>query len=143
MAVTARQITSNILGLIGAAVGGVLGYYNFLWILNQGFYGLMIPGALLGLGCGLLSRHASQLRGVLCGAAGLVLGMYAEWSYRTFVADGSFAYMVTHIQEKPPLTLVMLALGAFFAYWMGRDAGLLRLQGVQRPDGATGEVKSH
>jgi len=142
MAITTRQITSNVLGLIGAAVGGVLGYYIFLWILGQGFYGLMIPGALLGLGCGLVSLHASQLRGVLCGAAGLVLGMYAEWNYRTFIADGSFAYMVTHIHEKPPLTLVMLALGAFFAYWLGRDAGLLRLRGSQRQDTSTGPVRN-
>jgi hypothetical protein len=132
MAVTTRQITSNILGLIGAVAGGVLGYYIFLWILDQGFYGLMIPGALLGLGCGLLSRHASQLRGVLCGAAGLVLGMYAEWSYRVFKPDGSFGYLVTHIYQKRPLTLVMLALGALFAYWLGKDGGFLRLPGGQR-----------
>jgi hypothetical protein len=129
MAFTTRQITSNILGLIGAAVGGVLGYYIFRWILDQGFYGLMIPGAVLGLGCGLLSRHASQLRGVLCAAAGLVLGMYAEWSYSTFVADESFRYLVLHIYEKRPLTLVMLALGAFFAYWLGRDGGIRKLPG--------------
>ena len=63
MAVTSRQITSNLLGFIGAVVGGVLGYYTFLWIVDQGFYGMMIPGALLGLGCGLLSQHASHSEG--------------------------------------------------------------------------------
>ena len=47
MAVTTRQITSNILGLIGAAVGGVLGYYTFQWIFDHGFYGMMIPARLL------------------------------------------------------------------------------------------------
>ena len=50
MAVTSRVIISNILGLIGAVAGGVLGYYIFMWIVDQGFYGLMIPGALLGPG---------------------------------------------------------------------------------------------
>ena len=79
MAVTTRQITSNILGLIGAAVGGVLGYYIFMWIFYQGFYGLMIPAHFVGLGCSLLSQHRSQVRGVLCGVAAsgprYVLGM--------------------------------------------------------------------
>ena len=66
MAVTTRQITSNVLGLIGAVVGGVLGYYTFQWIFYHGFYGMMIPGAFVGLGCGLLAQHPSHSpRGVL------------------------------------------------------------------------------
>lgn len=142
MAVTTRQITSNLLGLIGAVGGGVLGYYIFLWILDQGFYGLMIPGALLGLGCGLLGLHASQVRGVLCGAAGLVLGLYAEWSYRTRVADVRFMDLVTHAYEKRPLTLIMLTLGACFAYWLGKDGGFLKLPGGQRHDASTRGVNS-
>jgi hypothetical protein len=130
MAVTSKEIISNILGLIGAVGGGVLGYYIFLWLINQGFYGLMIPGALLGLGCSLLSQHRSQTRGLLCGVAGLVLGMYSEWCYKTFLPpNDGFVYMVTHIHEKQPVTLLMLALGAVFAYWLGKDAGFQRLSG--------------
>jgi len=133
MAVTTRQITGNILGLIGAAVGGVLGYYIFLWLIHQGFYGLMIPGALLGLGCSLLSEHQSQLRGVLCAVAGLVLGMYSEWHFEWFKPDDGFAYLATHIHQKGLVTLLMLALGAFFAYWLGKDAGQRQVSGLWRP----------
>jgi hypothetical protein len=132
MAITSRQITSNLLGLVGAVVGGVLGYYIFLWIVDQGFYGLMIPGALLGLGCGLLSQHPSHLRGGLCAVAAIFLGMYAEWHFRWFKADESFGYLVTHFHQKQYLTLIMLVLGAFFAYWLGRDGGFARISGAQR-----------
>ncbi len=69
-----RQVASCFLGLIGAVIGGALGYYIFMWIVDQGFYGLMIPGALLGLGCSLLSQHRSHFRGVICAAAGLAAG---------------------------------------------------------------------
>ena len=137
MAITSRQITSNLLGLVGAVVGGVLGYYIFLWMIHQGFYGLMIPGALLGLGCSLLSQHRSQIRGALCAVAGLVLGMYSEWHFEWFKPDDSFAYLVTHIYEKGPVTLLMLALGAFFAYWLGKDAGFARFAPGPRQAGST------
>ena len=60
---------------------------HFQWIYDHGFYGMMIPGALLGLGCGLLAQHASQIRGVLCALAGLGLGLFTEWRFRPFMAD--------------------------------------------------------
>jgi hypothetical protein len=36
-------------GLVGAVVGGVTGYYAFGWALSQGYYAMVVPGALLGL----------------------------------------------------------------------------------------------
>jgi len=133
MAVSGR-ITSNVLGFIGAVTGGVLGYYTFMWIVDQGFYGLMIPGALLGLGCGLLSQHTSHIRGVACAAAGCVLGLYSEWKFAPFKADSSFAYLVSHAGELKPLTQLMIVAGAFFAYWLGKDGGYrsFRIGGEKR-----------
>jgi hypothetical protein len=126
-----RRVTSNILGVLGAVAGGVLGYYTFMWIVDQGFYGLMIPGALLGLGCGLLSQHTSHLRGVACAAAACILALYAEWRFAPFKADSSFAYLVAHAAELKPLTQIMIVVGGFFAYWLGKDGGYrsLRLGG--------------
>jgi hypothetical protein len=123
-----RRITSNVLGLVGAVAGGVLGYYTFMWIVGQGFYGLMIPGALLGLGCGLLSQHPSHFRGVACAAAACILGLYAEWKFAPFVADSSFSYLASHAAELKPLTQIMIVAGAFFAYWLGKDGGYRRLR---------------
>ena len=50
-----RLLISNMLGLVGAIIGGVLGFYTFAWLEDKGFYGLAIPGAFLGLGCGMLA----------------------------------------------------------------------------------------
>jgi hypothetical protein len=127
-----RQVASCILGLIGAVIGGALGYYIFMWVASQGFYGLMIPGALLGLGCSLLSRHRSHLRGVICALAACALGLYSEWKFRPFVADDSFGYLLRHVGELLPITQAMIVLGAFFAYWLGRDAGFVWLPGAVR-----------
>jgi len=132
MAVTTRQITSNILGLIGAAVGGVLGYYTFQWIFYHGFYGMMIPGAFVGLGCGLLAQHPSQVRGAICGLAALGVGLFTEWSFFPFRDDKSPAYFLKNVTALSPVTLAMIAAGAFFAYWLGRDSGFRLFPGKQR-----------
>ena len=38
---------NNVLALCGAVAGGVVGYFAFFWVLEQGFYALALPGALL------------------------------------------------------------------------------------------------
>jgi len=129
MAVTTRQITSNILGLIGAAVGGVLGYYTFQWIFYHGFYGMMIPGAFVGLGCGLLAQHPSQVRGAICGLAALGVGLFTEWNFFPFRDDKSPAYFLKNVTALSPVTLAMIAAGAFFCILAGKG---LRLSPVSR-----------
>jgi hypothetical protein len=123
-----RRVTSNILGVLGAVVGGALGYYTFGLIYHYRFYGMMIPGALLGLGCGLLARHPSQIRGVLCGVAGLVLGLYTEWSFFPFLADDSLDYFLKHLTSLNAVSIGMILAGAFFAYWLGKDGGYRSLR---------------
>jgi hypothetical protein len=117
-----RYVISNLLGLVGAIVGGVLGFYTFGWLLSYGFYGLMIPGAFLGLGCSLLARHPSIIRGILCGTAGLALAIFAEWYYRPWNADSSFSYFMTNLTSLSPVTFVMLGVGTLIAFWVGKDA---------------------
>jgi hypothetical protein len=119
-----RLLVSNLLGLVGAIVGGVLGFYTFGWLIYYGFYGLMIPGAFLGLGCSLAARHPSTIRGILCGLAALGLAIFTEWKFRPFEADQSFSYLVTHLTSLTPVTLLMIGVGAFIAFWVGKDSGL-------------------
>ena len=52
-----RYLISNVLGIVGAVIGGVLGFYTFRWLRGQGFYGLMVPGALIGSGLQLAGQH--------------------------------------------------------------------------------------
>jgi hypothetical protein len=119
-----RSLISNLLGLVGAAVGGVLGFYTFGWLEDHGYYGLAIPGAFVGLGCGLLAQHRSLARGIVCGIAGLFAGLFTEWWFHDrFLVDNSFWYMVRHLNHKSPVTLLMLGIGTVIAFWVGQDAG--------------------
>jgi hypothetical protein len=118
-----RLVISNVLGIIGAALGGLLGFYTFGWLFGQGWYGLMIPGAFLGFGCSLLARHRSTARGIVCGIAAIGLGLYTEWRFRPFAADDSFQYFLLNVKDLTPVTLIMLVIGTLIAFWVGKDAG--------------------
>lgn len=103
-------------GLTGAVAGGVIGYFAFFWFVRQGFYALVLPPSLVGLGAGLAARRRSIALGVICGVSGLALGLFTEWRFAPFIADRGFGYFITHIQALRPVTLIMLALGTALAF---------------------------
>ena len=119
-----ERVLSNILGMIGGAVGGFIGYQGFFWITKQGFYALILPGGLIGIGCGLVARHSSLARGAVCAVAAVLLGLFTEWKFRPFVEpNDGFPYLLTHIHQLQPVTLLMIGLGSLIAYWTGKDDG--------------------
>ena len=122
------RVFDGVAGVLGALAGATLGYYTFRWLLQQGFYGMVIPGALLGLGCGLASRTPSPARGVACAVAAVALGLFVEWKFHPFVVDASFKYLLLHVADLKGATLLMIALGAAFAYWLGKEAGAGRFR---------------
>ncbi len=124
-----RNLISNLLGLAGAIAGGVAGFYTFGWLWEHGFLGLMVPGALLGLGCSLLARHHSIVRGVLCGIIALALSFFADWWFEPFNADASLPYFLSHFVDLGPVRLLMIGIGSLIAYWVGKDGGF---QGYSR-----------
>lgn len=109
-------------GLIGAVIGGVIGYALFAWIVNQGFYALIVPGAMVGMGSSLLSDTTSKTRGVITGIIGLALGFYSEWAQFPFSADTSFTYFITHLTQLRSLTWIMILVGAGVAWKWGGEA---------------------
>jgi len=56
----------HILLLLGAFAGGLVGYFGFLWIARQGFYALVLPGGLLGVGASLFRNKSTGIC-ILCG----------------------------------------------------------------------------
>ena len=105
-----------ILAPLGATVGGVIGYFGFFWLAKQGFYGLALPGVLIGAGSYLLLRRRSLALGIICGIAAVALGIYSEWRFAPFTADRSFAYFLTHLYDLRPVTIILILLGAIFAF---------------------------
>jgi hypothetical protein len=111
------------LGLLGAVGGGVVGYFVFFLLASQGLYGLVIPGATLGLGGGLLFKGKSNAFGLVCGFLGLLLGVLAEWRYAPFIADPSFAYFITHLYDLDTVTRIMIVVGGLCAFWFSKGRG--------------------
>ena len=58
---------------------------------------------MLGAGCGLLSGTKSTVRGIVCGLAGLALGIYTYWTMFPFVADDSLSYFVKNAHSVPEI----------------------------------------
>jgi hypothetical protein len=115
---SATRWKSLLLGLAGAVVGGLLGYFAFFWAARQGFYALVLPGGLLGCGGGLLVKDRSVTRATLCGLAAAGLGLFTEWRFRPFIKDESLGYFVTHAHQLQPMTLLMVAVGAVCGAWL-------------------------
>ena len=107
------------LSLAGAALGGALGYLGFIWIARYGFYALVMPGALLGLGSGWLGGERSKVRAMVCVALALGLGLFSEWRAAPFIKDPGFGYFLANIPSLQPVTLLMIILGGAFAGWFG------------------------
>jgi hypothetical protein len=112
------QIRNLVVAIAGAAVGGVLGYLVFFWIARQGFYAMVAPGALLGIGAGLFVRDRSITRAFICAVAGLALGVFVEWRFRPFVADSGLGYFLVHIHQLQPITILMIVAGAALGGWL-------------------------
>jgi hypothetical protein len=104
-------------GLLGAALGGALGYFAFVWLARQGFYALALPGALLGIGCALLSKHRSHVLAAVCGIGAIALGIFSEWRLSPFIKDDSFLYFLSHLHQLRPITLIMILVGGVLGFW--------------------------
>ena len=71
-------------GIIGAVVGGAIGFYAFKWLLTQGYYGLALPAIVLGVGFAMAARRSMWSGGLFCAIAGLMLMIFSEWKMFPF-----------------------------------------------------------
>ena len=112
-------------GLVGSLLGGLLGYFLVDWLRRQGFYTIVLPGALAGLGCGVCSWTHSRARGVLCAIEAAAFGLVSEWLLMygphepTF---GNFLGFLGKFDKQPLITPIMLGIGVFLGYYWGREA---------------------
>jgi hypothetical protein len=126
--------------LAGAAIGGCVGYFVFGWVLGQGFYAMIIPGAALGYGAGKLSREESVTCGVISAILATGLGLFTEWRFFPFVKDGSLVYFIGHIHELRPVAMLMIGAGGYFGYHFGRGNNAPADRSRDRPESSIGPV---
>ncbi len=122
--------------VVGAVVGGTVGFFVFDWLAGQGLYALVLPGAMLGLGCAVAMQRSSSLAGILCCLSAIPLGLFCEWKILPFARDPSLSYFVAHLPDLRPVTWIMVAIGAAFAFWFGKGRDDYA---VQRPAPSTDE----
>lgn len=106
-------------GLLGGMAGACLGYFLFQIIARQGFYAIVLPGALTGIGCGSLSRRRSILLAIACALIGIVAGIVAEWKFAPFNKDQSFGFFISHLHQLRPVTKALIVVGGIMAFWFG------------------------
>ena len=104
----------DLLALVYAAIGGVIGYYGVGWIATQGFYAMMLPGGLLGYAAG-FAKSRSIAVPIICGIAATLLGFYSEWQTFWNVDLNGFLNLIPDLE---PISLIMIALGGFLGFWI-------------------------
>ena len=112
-----NRVKDHLLVCAGAVVGGLIGFWGFVWIVGQGLYALILPGALAGLGAGVARNHSLTLA-VGCGLFALSLGLVAEWKVFPFVQNDSIGYFLAHLHQLRPLTMLLIGAGGFIGFWI-------------------------
>ena len=109
-------------GIAGAAIGGLLGYLMFDFLLGYGLYAGIVPGAFIGIGFSIAARHISLVAGVLCGIVGLFFGFWCD-AVTNLPPDDLVSYF-KEIDQVPTVNLLMIVIGGVASFWFGRGRNL-------------------
>lgn len=107
-------------GIVGAIVGAGIGGVLFHFALSWGIYMLALPGAVIGLTSGSLSRIRSIPLAVFCACLAACLAIYLQWSYFDFPnGEDTILYLLQNAPNLPFQTQLMFVLAVVFAFWFG------------------------
>ena len=100
---SSNQIIGITRGLVGAAIGGAVGYFAFGWILNYRLYAMILPGAALGFGFATLAGERNTVNGIISAVLATGLALFTEWKHFPFDADESLGFFLRHIHKLTPV----------------------------------------
>jgi hypothetical protein len=86
-------VVRNALAICSALLGGIVGYFGFLMLLDYGFHALALPGGLVGLVGGIVQTR-SRIVPAVCALLAIAAGLLAEHRNAPFVADGGLGYFL-------------------------------------------------
>lgn len=108
------------LGLLGGVAGAVAGHLAFRWLVSgMALYALAVPGVLVGMGCGVMSRQRSWLLAAISAVLAAAVCFYSEWRLFPFAANEGLGYFLRHLGDLTPLTKLNLAAAVLFGGWFG------------------------
>ena len=106
------------LGIVGGIVGGAIGLYACKWLHGQGYYAIVLPGALVGLGFGYAARHCSVAFGIVSALIGFIAGLATEWTV-IYGGKPSLTEFLQNLKSDSPVTWILLGVGVALAYSFG------------------------
>jgi hypothetical protein len=106
-------------GIVGGTVGGVLGYFVFDWALTQGYYALVLPGSLVGIGCGLASGRKLLALGILSAIGALLVGALADWNSLANPSPTIWEHAATLLQANRRMTAILILVSVVLAFYFG------------------------
>jgi len=114
-----QLVMQYVRGAVGGATGGALGWVLSLALIRWGVLSTMLPGLLMGMGCGWLSGTRSHVLGVAAGVASFAISVVATWQIAPFIVDDSLHFFVMHLHKLPLMWLLMIVLSGVCGYWFG------------------------
>lgn len=112
-------------GILGAAAGGVIGYFVFFLLLeNAGMYAMVLPGALIGLGRAVGAKAKSIPLGIVCGIAALVLSLFIEWRITPLPDGETISDFFAKLPDRPFRNQASIVAGPLMALWFGAGRSL-------------------
>jgi hypothetical protein len=109
-------------GVLGGIAGGVLGYFVFFWLLDYGLYGIVLPGASVGIGCGAASGRRITPMGVLSALGGLFTAALAEWRSDVQPAPSFLEFLPDLPTRTPAIWLILAGVAISFFMGIGRNS---------------------
>lgn len=108
----------SILAIVGAVLGGILGFVAVGWLARQGLYTVLLPGAFIGIGTLLGKGFRGVIIPILLGPLGIVAVYLAEWHYFPFIRDDSFSFFLQNLSSLKPFTHLLAVFGGLIAFWV-------------------------
>lgn len=107
------------LACAGAMVGAAVGGFVAAGASRAGFYAIIVVGIATGFGAALIGRRHNVVIGIMAAVIALLASLFTEWWLYPFISDDSLGYFVQHIGDLPAFRLLVHALGAACAGWIG------------------------
>jgi len=114
------------LGILGALLGGVVGFFLFRFLHGQGLYFMVLPGVMVGLGCGLAARSRSFVFSIIAMAIAIPVAIFCEWKTDVFLCDdgqtimGIGEYVSRMVELRGKQLPIFIGLNGLLALWLGR-----------------------
>ena len=115
-----------LLGVFGALLGAVVSFFVFQFLVRRGLYFLVLPGALVGLGCGFAARSRLLVLGIIAVAVAIPTAIVCEWRTDGYRCDdgetlmGVLEYTSRMVELRGWKLPVFVGLNGLIAFWCGR-----------------------